>query len=109
MKTLNTILTIAIIALSINCFAGNKMTGTYTIGKNTGSNFKSVSAALTTLQHNGANGPVTFIVDGSMYNPKAIIAALIKTSLNNNVSFVNAADQNSVADFSDEATAFAGK
>jgi hypothetical protein len=111
MKTLNTILTVAIITLSVNCFAGNnnKMTGTYTIGKSAASNFKTVSAALTAVQHNGANGPVTFIVDKNVYNQKLIIAALAKTAANNNIAFISSDDQNNIADISDDATASIAK
>ena len=64
MKTLNLILTTALIVLSITCFAGNsaKMTGTYTIGKSATADFKTISAAVTALDNNGASGPVTFML-----------------------------------------------
>ena len=111
MKTLNLILTAAIVALSFNCFAGNNnpMTGTYTIGKTAGSNFESVAAALTAVGQNGASGPVTFVVDKQVYNQQEIIAAIVNTPVNGNVEFISSGDQSNTADVSDDANSVGSK
>lgn len=95
MKTLNLILTVAIISLTTNCFAnGAKMSGTYTVGKSATANFQTVAAAVAQLEKVGSEGPVTFVIDNNAYDQATIISAIQKTSVANNVEFVNADDAN---------------
>lgn len=96
MKTLNLILTAAIIILSFNCFAGtgSKMSGTYTIGKSDTADFKTISAAVNALDNHGASGPVVFVVAADSYNQTDIILALQSVSVSGNVAFENAGQDN---------------
>lgn len=110
MKAINTLLTAAMVAICFTCFAGsNPMTGTYTIGNNSGSNFQTVSTALTAVRSNGANGPITFIVDKNIYSQKEIIAAIVTTPVSTNVEFISSDEQANVASVSDDAEALATK
>jgi hypothetical protein len=99
MKKLNLILTIAIIALSLNCFAmtSSKMSGTYTIGSKAGADFKSISEAVMALEIIGVSGPVTFMVDKDEYKQNITVNVLQQTAAIGGISFVNADEANSTA------------
>jgi hypothetical protein len=97
MNKLNQFLTAALVAISLNSFAGDcpALSGSYTIGKNEGVDFASVSEAVAAAQCGGVNGPVTFRMESGVYNERVVISSIPGASVYNTVTFESKSGLNS--------------
>jgi trimeric autotransporter adhesin len=89
MDTLKKILGGALVALSLNAFAGDcpALSGQLTIGKAEGSDYATINEAITALKCGGVSGPVTFFVETGNYNERLVISSIPGTSAINTVTF----------------------
>ncbi len=99
MNKLQTPIAAALIAFSMNVFAGDcsSLSGQYTIGKSGAANFSSISAAANALNCGGVNGPVTFIIEKGSYNEHVVISTIKGASEFNTVTFASASTDNADA------------
>ncbi len=97
MNKLNQIIVAALVTISLNSFAGDctALSGTYTIGKNEGADFASVTEAVTAVQCGGVSGPVTFRMESGVYNERVVMSSIPGASVYNTVSFESKSGQNS--------------
>ena len=88
MNKLNQIIAASLIAISLNSFAGDcpALSGVYTIGKNEGSDFSSVSEAISAAQCGGVAGPVTFRLESGNYNERVVMSSIPGASAFNNIT-----------------------
>jgi hypothetical protein len=89
MSKLNRIFSAALIIISLHAHAGYcpALSGTYTIGKNEGADFSSVSEAVNAARCGGITGPVTFIIETGTYNERVVIFSIPGSSAFNTITF----------------------
>jgi hypothetical protein len=99
MDTLKKILGPALIALSLNAFAGDcpALSGQLTIGKAEGSDYATINEAVTALKCGGVSGPVTFFIESGNYNEKLVISSIPGASALNTVTFESKSGSNADA------------
>ena len=97
MNKFNQILTAALVTLSLNSFAGDcpALSGSYSIGKTDGSDFASVTEAVTAVQCGGVSGPVTFRMESGVYNERVVMSNIPGASAYNTVTFESKSGMNS--------------
>lgn len=78
---------------TINALTAAPLNGEYTIGA--GGTFKSVNAAIQSLQSNGVSGPVWLTIESGKYNEKINIGAIKGISALNTVTFESKTGSNS--------------
>ena len=96
MKKLNTIFATALVALSLNSFAGDcsSLSGQYTVGKSETADYASVNDAANALKCGGVSGPVTFVLESGTYNERVNLSAVQGVSSLNPVTFQSKSGNN---------------
>ena len=97
MNKLNQIIVAVLVTISLNSFAGDctPLSGTYTIGKNEGADFTSVTEAVTAAQCGGVSAPVTFRMESGVYNERVVMSSIPGASVYNTVTFESKSGLNS--------------
>ncbi len=91
--------TLAIIALSLNSFAGDcpALSGQFTIGKGENADFTTIMDATNALTCGGVSGPVTFLIEDGNYNERVILSSIQGASVLNTVTFESKSGNNTEA------------
>ena len=99
MKALNKILGAALLAVSLNSFAGDcpALSGQLTIGKSEGADFATVTDAVNALKCGGVSGPVTLFLESGSYNERVVLSSIPGASAFNTVTFESKSGNNADA------------
>jgi len=89
MNKLNTIFASALLALSLNSFAGTcpALSGEFTIGSSNNADFSSIQQASDALMCGGISSPVIFHLENGVYNEKVSFSNIPGTSAINTIVF----------------------
>ena len=96
MNKLSQIFAAVFLSISFNSFAGDcpALSGKYTIGKNEGADFASVSDAVSAAQCGGISAPVTFIMENGTYNERVVMSSIPGSSAFNTIAFQSKSGNN---------------
>ncbi|MBT4969960.1 MAG: T9SS type A sorting domain-containing protein [Bacteroidetes bacterium] len=78
--------------ISVNHVKAVPLSGNYTIGSGSGSNFSSFTQAIDTLSTYGVISSVVFLVDTGMFNEQIVIPVISGASATNTITFIGHGD-----------------
>ncbi|MBL7776828.1 MAG: hypothetical protein JNK66_00885 [Chitinophagales bacterium] len=96
MNKFSTIFTSALVALSLNSFAGDcpALSGEFTIGASENADFSTINDAVNALKCGGVNAPVTFLLEDGTYKERVVISDVPGASAYNTVKFESKSGNN---------------